>query len=202
MWQSFVDKLVTRHTELKTDVILMLNPRLPLLPLPMQRFDDPFFPFGKRVIDVSLGRVCGYMLDLASYLALGAAGARALERTIRYIGKDIPKILHGPFVGPGYSAMADDIAFGVDALTILQNSDLEHYLTNPPYAAFVVNNRPVDLLDAAQQGGYFWQASQVFTIRGPDGETMQLRLTDDSLLYAGKNDDFAERIREKLDAFV
>ena len=202
MWEVFVKRLVDRQVQFSTDLVLMLNPRLPALPLPIQRFDDPFFPFGKAVIDASADRVCGYVLDLASYLALGAAGARALERTIRYIGKDIPKILHGPFVGTGYSVMADEIAFGVDALTIIQPADLQHYLDNPPYAAFVVSNRPMDTVDAAERGGFFWTESKTFTLRGLDGGVLQLRMTGDDVLYAGKYDDFAARMRERLEQLL
>lgn len=199
MWADFVNKLSRRQEATHSDVLLMLNPRLTALPLPIQRYDDPFLPFAKAVIDVSRDLVCGYVLDFASYLALGAAGARALERTVGYIGLETPKILHGPFVGSGYSAMADRTAFDVDALTLADAQDLPHYLENPPYAAFVVSNRPADTTDAAERGGFLWSASRLFTLRGADGGVLQLHLTDDRVLYAGKSDDFAAQVRSALE---
>ena len=76
MWTDFVQRLTNARTRNQSDVVLMLNPRVDRLPLPIQRYDDPFFPFGKEIVRATHQSVCAYVFDLASYLALGAAGAR------------------------------------------------------------------------------------------------------------------------------
>src|SRR5262249_31784814 len=62
-----------------------LAPALNKLPYEIQRYDDPFLPYTKAVIDTTADLVCGYVLHLGAYLALGAAGAVALERSLAYI---------------------------------------------------------------------------------------------------------------------
>src|SRR5215470_3431767 len=80
-----------------------LAPTLEKLPLSIHRYDDPFLPYGKSIIDATHDLVCGYVFHLAAYLALGAAGAVALERTIAYVPAPLVKILHGPFASPDYA---------------------------------------------------------------------------------------------------
>ena len=107
--RSFSVRLRAAQAARDSDLALMLSPRLAQMPLPMQRYDDPFLPFGKAIIDATRDLVCAYVFDLAAYLALGAAGAVALERTIAYAGTDdaTVTILHAPFVGAAYVDAAD-----------------------------------------------------------------------------------------------
>lgn len=199
MWSDFVQKVEAKQAQNESDVALFLNPMLAQLPLPIQRYDDPFFPFGKALINRTQDIVCAYVFDLASYLALGAAGAVALERTIRYVDPAMPTILHGPFTGKGYGAMADKTGFGVDAITITDTQDLDTYLDHPPYAAFVLSNREVDLTSAAERGGYYWHLSRMFTLRGQAQPLLTVQLTTDDVLYAGRGDDFAQQVRGAID---
>src|SRR4051812_25649910 len=93
-----------------------MSPRLTKMPLPMQRYDDPFLPFGKAIIAATQDLVCAYVFDLAAYLAIGAAGAVALERTIAFVGENNLTVLHAWFADSGYISAAE--AFGVDAVTL------------------------------------------------------------------------------------
>src|SRR5689334_7364687 len=76
----------------QSTLAISLAPTLNKLPLELQRFDDPFLPFGKAVIDATADLVCAYVFHLGPYLALGAAGAVALERTIAYVPQTAIKI--------------------------------------------------------------------------------------------------------------
>jgi hypothetical protein len=98
--------------------ILRLNPHVLRLPLAIQRYDDPFLPYGKAIVGATRDIVGAYMFDLASYLALGGAGAVALERTVDYVGGDIVTILHGAFSAPEYVVLCDVLSFGVDYITV------------------------------------------------------------------------------------
>lgn len=138
MRKSIRDKL--SKCAAQSHYVVHLAPRIELLPLPVQRFDDPFLPFGRSIIEATQDIVCGYILDFPAYMALAAAGARALERTIALIEREKLRILHGPFLGEGYSAMADHTAFGVDALTVSNAQDRQFYMNNPPYGAIVTGS--------------------------------------------------------------
>lgn len=198
-WKDFVVQLESAPEPYR---ILRLNPRLDRLPLPIQRYDDPLLPFGKAVCDHTNDLVAAYWLDLSTYLALGAAGARALERTIRYINNYRPTILHGPFCTEDYSAMADATGFGVAALTVSDSTLMHHYLLNPPYSAIQTTTGTSDSIPVPVEGGVFMSNPETIYIRGLDSEMKSFRLTNDTVLYAGKLDDFGERIRGALGDMV
>ena len=198
MWTNFVDKLLNDINTRQSHVALFINPRILELPFPITRFDDPFFPYSKALIQATRDIVCAYVFDLASYLALGAAGAVALERSIRYAGQETLTILHGPFTGAGYSPMADATGFGIDALTVNGDTWLRTYLDNLPHAAFAIKQGKVENEQTPEVGGLFWQDAHCITFRDTIENIHTLRLTDDTILYAGKLDDYAEKVREGI----
>ena len=168
-----------------TDRALLLAPRLTRMPLPMQRYDDPFLPFGKAIIAATQEVVCAYIFDLASYLAIGAAGAVALERTIASVDDQTVTILHGPFVGAGYLDMAE--AFEVDALTLIDPSDADVYQM-AGFGVFVV----LGALSARVDG------TRLVGRAAHDGVTLGVTFYGENALYTGRGDDFADQIRAKL----
>jgi hypothetical protein len=194
-WRDFVTKLERLQQERQSDIALFLNPRPFLLPHPVQRYDDPYLPFGKAVIKATRDLVCAYVFDLGSYLGIGAAGAVALERTIAYAAQDTVTILHGPFSGVGFSAAADTTGFGVDALTLVNPVDMAFYLGNAPYAAFLVTD--VDAIPV--EGGIFLEAEQKLLLRSLSGTAVKIRLTNDDVLYIDGTEDFAEKIRAAVE---
>ena len=111
-WTEFLEKLSRLRAERKSDLALLLNPRLEHLPMSIARFDDPFLPYSKAIVGISQDLVVAYVFDFAAYLSLGAAGAVALERSIRFAGDSVT-ILHAPFASDGYAAMADITGLGV-----------------------------------------------------------------------------------------
>jgi hypothetical protein len=195
---KFIEKLESIQQKNKSNICLLIAPRLEKMPLLIQKYDDPFLPFGKTVIDATNDVVCAYMFDLAAYLALGAAGAISLERTVDYVGSDVVTILHGPFSTPDYVKMMDETAFGVDAVTLSDNQYLEEYLHRPDRCAFMMNYRTVSYLDAPENGGIYWVADRLFTLSGSRRQTLQVRLAGESVLYVDRTADFEQLLREEV----
>lgn len=198
----FLYKLTLAQRRTGGTLALMLRPRLNQLPLPVQRYDDPFLPFGKAIIAQTADIVSAYLFDLAAYLALGAAGAVALERTIAYAaGFDAVTILHGPFATPDYVDAASDSGFNVDAVTVLDESLFDAYTESASRGAFVVRrNEPPVIIPLPGNAGVYWQDAGLITMLSEEESLIRLRVTGDDVLYAGRGDDFAERVRAKLDA--
>ena len=199
---NFAGRLEAIQRKRQTNLGLLMRPRLQQLPLPMQKYDDPFLPFGKAVIAETRGLVCAYVFDVAAYLALGAAGAVALERTIAYARAthDTLTILHGPFASPDYVEAAGEGGFAVDALTVVDEALLEPY-TSAGFGAFVVRSgeAPV-IIPLPGDAGSYWPDAELFTLLSPADHSLQIRLAGERALYAGRGDDFAERARQALEA--
>jgi hypothetical protein len=194
MASSFAEKLTAICH--RSDIILLMSPLLSKLPLPIQRYDDPFLPFGKAIINATQDMVCGYMFDLAAYLALGAAGIIALERTLPYIDSALIRILHGPFVGPDYAAAAFQGNFDLDAVTLVHEEDYPAYTEQPWQGAFVVKT---DDITEQHSYGVYWRDAGLFTFPNGVEKLQQMRLAGESVLYAGRGDDFAEQVRAALE---
>src|SRR5215510_12056584 len=114
----FRDLLVAAQSKNNSTLAIGLAPSLETMPEPVTRYDDPFLPYGKLVIDTTTELVCAYVFHLGAYLSAGASGAIALERTIAYVPAGIVKILHGPFTGSEYARAAFEDGFGADAVTL------------------------------------------------------------------------------------
>ncbi|KYK20077.1 hypothetical protein AYK24_04125 [Thermoplasmatales archaeon SG8-52-4] len=56
---------------------------------------NPYFEFNKSIIDATHDLVCAYKLNLAFYEALGKKGFELIEKTVKYIPKEIVIILDG-----------------------------------------------------------------------------------------------------------
>lgn len=196
-WTDFVEKIETAQSETEGNIALFFNPRIALLPLAATYFDDPFLPFGKAIINATKDLVCAYVFDLASYLSIGAAGAVALERTIHYVPDNRVTILHGAFSSDVFSAMADTTGFGVDAITITDESYLRTYLENPPYAAFITRHGAIQSSQLPDEGGIYWLDHDRLMLNSQTS----LKLTDNAILFAGRYNDYAEKTRETLEAW-
>ena len=134
------------------------DPVLERMPGPFLKYDDPFLPFLKAIVDVTADLVCAYKPNLGFYLTLGAAGAIALERIIAYIPKNIPVILDAKFNDIGHTAQAYARgafdALTVDAVTVnpyLGQDGVAPFLARADKAAFVLartsNKSAVDFQD-------------------------------------------------------
>lgn len=198
---NFAARLAAVQRERRTTLGLLMRPKVTLLPLPIQKYDDPFLPFGKAVIAETCEHVCAYMFDLAAYLALGAAGAVALERTIAYARASSAAltILHGPFASRDYVDSATSTGFGVDAVTVVDEDLLEPY-TSVGLGAFVLRRgeSPV-VIPLPGDAGSYWLDADLLTMLSPSDHSLQVRLAGERTLYAGRGDDFAVRVRQSLE---
>ena len=188
----FSEKLYAIYEAKGADCVLLITPQLVKLPLPMQRFDDPFLPFSKAIIAATHDVVCGYIFDMPAFLALGAAGAVALERTLAYAnaGDDVLTVLHAPFASSAFLASTSDAAFAPDGVTVSDAALVPAFVPQHESGVFVVGE------SAGIGSGYsIYDAMRgVLRVRAPRG-AMNLRVAGESTLYAGRGDDFAEITR-------
>lgn len=193
MSQPFHEKWHAAQVQNQSRLALGIAPRLAKMPLPIARYDDPFLPFGRAIIEVTSDLVCAYVFDLASYLALGAAGARALERTIPLVPRHIPTILHGPFVTADYAQAAFENAFSADAVTLMTSDPdvIAAYLENPVHGVFVQQSSAY--LNRFNVGTY---SADQLTMHG----SRALWITE-PILYASGKDDFQETARQQAEKF-
>ncbi|MBC8171327.1 MAG: hypothetical protein H7X77_06630 [Anaerolineae bacterium] len=194
---SFSVKLAQIQQQKQNRLGLWLAPRLEQLPLSIQRFDEPLLPYGKAVINASRDRVCAYIFDLASYLRLGAAGAIALERTIDFAGGDHITILHGGFALPDLAVVSDENAFGVDALTVVNEECVDACLMRLDRGVFRLGTPVPDLRENVGHYDYDERRFEVNTAL--QGETLSIHCLAEAILQDNRGDDFAEVIRSQLE---
>ncbi|HVO44453.1 MAG TPA: hypothetical protein VMT34_17630, partial [Aggregatilineales bacterium] len=65
-FNSLLETAQARHDSI---LAIGLAPSIDSLPMAMQRFDDPFLPYSKAVIDATSEFVCAYVFHMAAYLA-------------------------------------------------------------------------------------------------------------------------------------
>jgi orotidine-5'-phosphate decarboxylase len=142
---SFVEKLQAAQSANDSWVCVGLDPVLERMPGPMLKYDDPFLPFLKEIVDATTDLVCAFKPNLGFFLPLGAAGVISLERIVAYIPDEIPVILDAKLNDVGHTARA--YAKGVfealklDAVTVnpyLGFDGVAPFLANPDKGAFVL----------------------------------------------------------------
>lgn len=165
-----------------------LAPRLAMMPVDIARFDDPFLPFSRVIIEQTADLVCAYVLDLGAYLSCGAAGAVALERTIALIPRQLPTILHGPFISPNFAEAAFRSNFAIDAVTLAAESQelIEAY----NQGAFVLGQKE----DLAQNiGAYVGNTLRL-------GGQSALWVTEE-IIFASLKPDFPAQVRQMAERY-
>ncbi|MCC6613478.1 MAG: hypothetical protein IT320_08370 [Anaerolineae bacterium] len=174
---------------------LLLRPRLAAMPLPMLRYDDPFLPFGKELLAATRDLLSIVAFDLAAYMALGAAGVVALERTIHYAsaGGDLLTVLHGPFASADYLVATADSAFAVDGLTVSDPALVDAYAAQHEAGVFYVT----DAADWAGSRLSFAGGHAALTVDAQDMR-MTISLAGEDVIYAGHDEDFAQVARQRL----
>jgi hypothetical protein len=191
MIESFNQKLDRIIQTNHTHVLLRITPHLMRMPAPVKAYDDPFLPFGKLVINSTRDVVCGYVFDFPAYLAIGAAGVVALERTIAYVDRALITIIDGQFSGAGYAHMADEGTFNADALILADDKHLPAYLTRPDRSAFVTYENTI--MDNPHAGGIFSRMTDEMTI----GD-IRLKIVGDEVVYADGTANFGDSLHDKL----
>ncbi|MBK8026064.1 MAG: hypothetical protein IPK19_32930 [Chloroflexi bacterium] len=191
----YLNKLTAVQKDRRTTLGLMLRPHLLEMPLAIQRHDDPFLPFSKAVINVTRDLVCAYVFDLASYLAIGAAGAVALERSIAYARADMQTvtILHAPFATGDFATATGDTALAVDAVTLTPDADPSPYLTIE-LGVYVASQA------ARAAGGWFDPVVGHMQIENIGG-ALKIDLIPSQVVNAHRREDFEEALRQAVQTF-
>lgn len=136
-WSEFCTQFAENTFNKHSKFALRLIPNLDRLPLPIQRFDEPLFPFSKEIIQATNSYIGVYIFDLSAYVKTGASGIVALERSIAYANSHAITILHGPFIGRDFGSVTDVIGLNVDSFTVTNLEDALYYVSNPPYTCFL-----------------------------------------------------------------
>jgi hypothetical protein len=204
--ESFRGILETAQHKAQSTLAIGLAPRMDRLPLPILRHDEPLLPYGRAVIDATSDVACAYVFHLGAYLALGAAGAIALERTLAYVPVPLVKILHAPFATADFVRASFDDAFNADAVTLAAGAPravIEPYLQHPSHAAFVQvppqgKSRPLLSLNKAypgQVGSYKSVGEDYNTLGVMSGAHPELHWYWGTPLFDARGDDFQTALR-------
>jgi hypothetical protein len=202
----FSDLIAAAQDRTGSTLAVALAPTINKLPPEIQRYDDPFLPFGEAVIDATRDLACGYVFHLGAYLALGAAGAVALERTIAYVPVGAIKILHGPFANAEYVAAAFENGFGADAVTFVGSGERDAlaYLQAEQHGIFVpaeANDAVLEALMRAHPGqvGIFMPDPLVLTLYAGDRSDSVAAMQIDTynpLAHSSQASDYRDAIRD------
>lgn len=182
----FERKLASLRSLGRPALLLRLKPQIARMPLPIQRYDDPFLPYSKAVIAATSDCLQGYVFDFAAYFALGGAGAVALERSIAYAAAsgDVVTILDGPFFGSALAEAMSESALNVDAVTLINGRDAAAYQARGVEGIVSCGTE----LDAA----CVLRSDQIIAYG------YALRILGDDIFNSASGDDFADRIREAV----
>jgi hypothetical protein len=165
--------------------MIEIAPRVPELPALIQKYDDPFLPYCRAVIQTTSDYVAGYIFDLAAFLALGAAGAVALERAVAIVAAspDILSVVHGPFARPEYAVFAGDRALRADAASVT-SADVAAAFSAEGVAGLVSQR------GAFNGGDWLDLAAGQMRLAG-----VEFRIARQSFLDGFKREDFSEALR-------
>jgi hypothetical protein len=200
---NFSERVRAAYQDSGSVLVIGIAPRLDQMPLPMQRYDDPFLPYGRAIIEATNALVCGYAFHLGAYLALGAAGAIALERTLAAVPNTAIKLLHAPFVTADYVRASYEDAFNADAVTLatLDASLIAAYTQQPAHGVFVrtldeaERDRLAEVNNIAQVGSYQAVGETQYTLRLLDESLPPLHWYWGKPIFAARGEDFREVIR-------
>lgn len=173
---------------------LVLKPRALAMPIAIQKYDDPFLPFCKAVIDATRDVVCAYVYDLAAFLSIGAAGIVALERAIAYARADgvTVTVLHSPFASDEFAEAAGETGLSVDAVTLTAAADAAPYLAA---------NLGVYVVGGTSTNGVGWMDTSSGTLHLEAGDTpLIIRLVKADVVNAHRREGFEAVLRQAVEA--
>jgi hypothetical protein len=191
---AFTDKWRAASELHESRLAIGLAPRLNQMPAPIARYDEPFYPFGRAILHATSDLCCAVVFDLAAYLAIGAAGIIALERTIPLVPEHVVTILHGPFVSGDYAAAAFDNALNVDSVTLATGTldVISSYVGDGRHGVFV--NTLAAMTLTGNNVGFFDD-------RGFELGDIRALWISDAIIYASLGDDFESATRIAAERF-
>ncbi len=145
---TFGERLAARMRERDSLVCVGLDPDPVRFPAPVRAIDDPeeaIVAFAAGIVEATADLACAFKPNLGFFLAHGASGIRALERTRALIPAEVPVILDAKIGDIGSTAAA--YARGVfdewdfDAVTLnpyLGEDALAPFIDRPGRGAFIL----------------------------------------------------------------
>ena len=82
-------EIIAQIHKKKSFLCVGLDTDLKKIPKFLLDFEDPIFEFNKRIIDATKDLCVAYKPNIAFYESMGAKGWTSLEKTIKYIPKNI-----------------------------------------------------------------------------------------------------------------
>lgn len=185
----FIEKLRESQRRTGGNWALSVSPKIEHLPLAIQRFDDPYLPYMRAIYQATHDIVSLYMLDFGAYLALGAAGAVALERSIDLAGLERVVVLDGAFASDRYAQVWDELAYGCDGVTLADGRYATAYEGRDDRAAFVMT----DGIPDERTKPTYWTGARMLGI-----DTLRVRVLPEDVLLRARSLDFEVTLREKV----
>lgn len=167
-----------------------MAPDAELLPPEVMRADDPLLPYMRTVFAATRDLVCAYIFDFPSYLAMGGAGAVALERSIALAAGSHLTVIDGSFATDAHAALLDDASFGADAITVLLQVTLDAFQARQDRGVFVVTDDPAASWRFVPSRGELVAGRSV------------LRLLPADILRRARSLDFEHTLRNLVESYV
>lgn len=190
--RTYLDRLEKAMRGRSTHAGIVLAPRVSEMPLEIARYDDPFLPYSKAVIEAVRDRICVVVFDMAAFLAVGAAGAVALERAIAFARSDgeTCAVLHMPCATEMFASAMSDAAFAVDAITV---TDVR---LSAAYAAVNVATYVFGSADRKDAATYDAGSARLFHAELPH---LDVRLVVEEVMRSARREDYLEIIRTEVE---
>ena len=145
---SFMERLRATSQRAQSLLCVGLDIVPALLPAHLREREDGVARFAEAIVSATADLACAYKPNLAFFLAEGAPGLQALNRTVecvRRLAPGTPVVLDAKFgdidnTARAYATYAYDV-LGADAVTVnpyLGEDALEPFLVRPDRAAFVL----------------------------------------------------------------
>ena len=189
MNSTFVSKLRSAQSD-ASEWGVYISPRVEDLPFEIQRHDDPFLPYMRAIHAATYDLVCAYVFDLGAYLALGAAGMVALERSIALVRQDRIAVLDAVFATDSYEEVWGETGYNVDAVTIAACAPPRASHTRPDRQAYV------DSEDHRFSARYARRKGELTTTDS------MIRLLPLDTLYRARSLSFVDTLRETVVPYV
>lgn len=190
---SFTTKLEHIIATNGSRLAIYLSPDIALIPQYILRYDEPFLPFGKEVINATSKNGCCYIFDLAAYMALGAVGMIALERTIDYVGSEHITVLDGAFSDSDYVIVMDENSFGVDAITVSATFDVNAQIRYDR-GVFLISDTLPNNIPKEQNLGF--KVNDELHVN-----SISMKILDRNFVYQDRRDSFTETLRHQIEHY-
>jgi hypothetical protein len=203
---NFRERLVAAQQHTQSTLAVGIAPVITKFPDEIYKFDDPFFPFSRAIIDITADLACAYVFHMGYFLAHGAAGAVALERSLAYVPAHAVRILHGPFASADYVKAAFEDAFGAHAVTLsthVNPATIAAYAAEPAHGLFIKAPTDSDFERVGSASANYPDQVGLYRYSAPSGvlelwsgSRIDLQWHTDDITYSTSAGDWRREVRK------